>query len=212
MTLRKRSALGSIINDLRYRSKKTHNNKYEYQHDINTVVKRLEGYKKYQMQLAKENKLIKQKERRNLEKKFRRKVKKMIHTTKPVHNPYMNIHKNMLTGIDPKLLERYRYKNAYGLREFRHVKLPKSNYQIDAGQAWGALVKAWDGFYTARRFKDSKKTILYASAVQKFCDMLDLELPDFPTIGLSKTGYSSAKIMKEFYNSEEIIGDEELSP
>jgi hypothetical protein len=119
------------------------------------------------------------------------------------------MYKNMLTGIDPKLEERYRAKNAYSFVEFRHAKLPKANYIINAGQAWHGLKDAWIGYRTSLIHKDGR-SVMYASAIQKFSDLLDLEIPDFSAIGLSKEGYNAAKILKEFINPNEIVGDEPI--
>lgn len=197
--------LGSIISNY----KKGGNRKRHalYQTDINDIVKRLEGYDKYKKQIKKEKVAQKKRQERRAVKKLKKLLYNKIYTKKPVGNPYLHMYK--VARIDPNLLSKYQ-GNIYSLYEFRHLPLPKSNYTINAGQAWGALEKSFKGFYIAKRNHNPDLMVRYASATQKWAYMLEApRMPDFPDIGLSSLGFKHSKILKEFFEGfeNELTGD-----
>jgi hypothetical protein len=81
-----------------------------------------------------------------------------------------------------------------------------SSYMLDNGyysnQTWGALTKAWNGFYAARRLRITFDMIKYAKIIQRLEKELGEEVKDFPTLGLYYTGQA---IDDEELESDDII-------
>lgn len=81
-----------------------------------------------------------------------------------------------------------------------------SGYMLENGyysnQTWGALTKAWRGFYAARRLRITFDMINYAKIIQKLEKELGVEIKDFPTLGLY---YSGEALDDEESESDDII-------
>jgi hypothetical protein len=52
------------------------------------------------------------------------------------------------------------------------------------GETWGCLDKAWVGFRAAKRLENDKDMRLYASIIQRLEKELNIEVNDFPELGL----------------------------
>jgi hypothetical protein len=52
------------------------------------------------------------------------------------------------------------------------------------GETWGCLDKAWVGFMAAKRLENDKDMRLYASIIQRLEKELNIEVNDFPELGL----------------------------
>lgn len=81
-----------------------------------------------------------------------------------------------------------------------------SSYMLDNGyysnQTWGALTKAWRGFYAARRLRITFDMIKYAKIIQRLEKELGVEIKDFPTLGLY---YFGQALDDEELESDDII-------
>jgi hypothetical protein len=183
---RRKGSLGSLIASykLKYKYQKKRYDPSQ-QHDILKVIERLEGYKRYQKQIKQEKETQKKKNFRKLLKKVKRESYKKAYSIKPVNNPYVYMYTRHNIVPDPRLMTSYQSKNIYSMYEFRHLKLPKSGYNIMAGHAWGGLIKAWTGFKIAKREGNKERMRLYGSATQAFVNMLEIPMmPHFPELGL----------------------------
>lgn len=145
---------------------------YKYKHknkrknspaDILNVIDRLKKYKEYQIQIRSEVRKKEKKEHKKFLKKVRRESYRKAFKSKPITNPYIEVilqarrqGKHVL--IDPNLEKMYNSINLYTLFEFRSLRLPRSNYEVKAGQAWGGLIKAWKGFKISHRVGDDLYT------------------------------------------------------
>ncbi len=165
-----------------YNTKTTGNPVEQYQ--IKTIIDRLEQYRKYQQTIQRE----KSKRRQNEKKKAFTKIKRdsyrkaysSAHTTKPVSNPYKYLYEHHRIAIDPNLSNRYKSKPIYQFYEFRHLMLPKSDYEISAGQAWNGLKNSWRGYKISKDKKNKDNMKAYAFTTQRWADMLELPMiPDF---------------------------------
>lgn len=189
--------LGSFIASYKYKYKKKTGND---QHDVDAIIKRLEGYQKYKRQVRNEIDNYKRAQNNKFLKKLKKFSYQKAYSIKPVRNPYAELSRNFHTLPDPKLYERYKSKNIFAMHEFRHLKLPLSNNTITAGQGWHGLIKAWKGYKIAKHWQNDERMKTYASATQKYAHMLMLPtLPDFADIGLSSLGFNNAKALKEFF-------------
>ena len=109
-------------------------------------------------------------------------------------NPYVHLYNNYHIKPDPALATRINNNNLYALYEFRHLKLPKSDFRIMAGQAWGALIKSWKGYYIAKYQGNIQAQQIYAAVTQRWADMLELPyIPDFPDIGVTANAFNETK-------------------
>lgn len=61
-------------------------------------------------------------------------------------------------------------------------KILESGYT--AGQGWGCLDKAWNGFMRAKRLENYEDMKLYARIIQRVEKELKIEVNDFPGLGL----------------------------
>lgn len=179
--------LGSLIGEYR---KKANNNKFNNssfdQFNINSIVERLEGYREYQKAIKKEKKKAQDKKDKKLLKKIRRESYRKAFFKKAVHNPYIYMHEKHRIAIDPRLEQRYNSRPIYTFFEFRHLLLPRSDYEIKAGQAWDGLIKSWKGYKISKSLGKKVLTKRYAFTTQRWAWMLDLPLiPDFPECSLS---------------------------
>jgi hypothetical protein len=52
------------------------------------------------------------------------------------------------------------------------------------GETWGCLEKAWVGFRAAKRLDNDKDMKLYAIVIQRLEKELEIEVNDFPELGL----------------------------
>lgn len=179
--------------------------------DILNVINRLKQYKKYQAQIRKERKIKIQKK----EDKIRRKILKEVRREsfrqafadqlfKPVSNPYIDLiiqarREGKKVVVDPNLEKKYKSMNIYTLWEFRGLPLPRSDYEIKAGQAWGGLKKAWTGYKISKRLGSDLFQESYARATQNFAHLLELPMiPDFADLGASLEDF--LKMKKESSN------------
>ncbi len=71
-------------------------------------------------------------------------------------------------GFDP--LKYYRESHKY------HEQLPSGFFE---NQTWGALHKAWIGYYIARDKLEPDREIYYAKVIQKLQKELGLEVSEF---------------------------------
>ena len=69
------------------------------------------------------------------------------------------------------------------------------NRYTNEGPLWGGLHKAWIGYVIAKCQCDCEKMTKYAMAVQNFEGLLNIEINDFPELGLCASG--------DFNNKEE---------
>lgn len=193
-----RNGLGSIIASYNHHYKKSTSK--NHQHEISNIIKRLEGYKKYQDKVKAEKYEYNRGKTRKLLTKLKKASYKKAYSFKPVINPYVEMMKKLHTPPDPNLLTRYKTANIYSMYEFRHLKLPKSNNQLTAAQGWSGLIKAWKGYKISKHLEDGEKMKKYASATQRFAHILQVPyMPDFPDIGLSAMGFNNAKALKEYF-------------
>lgn len=200
--------LGSFIGEynFRYKKKKLGSDQY-YHDDLLTIKKRLEGYDRYRKQVAKERKAKETATKKKLEKKVLKKWNKYLYRYKPIQNPYVEMYKRLKDRVDPKLLEKYTTENIFTLYEFRHLALPRSDYTISAGQAWGGLIKAWRGYKTSVGTGNDEMAVRYASATQKWNYLLEVpNLPDFPHIGISAEGFKLPDLVSEIIYKYEKTG------
>jgi hypothetical protein len=61
-------------------------------------------------------------------------------------------------------------------------RILESGYTV--GQGWGCLNKAWNGFMRAKRLENYADMKLYASIIQRVEKELEIEVNDFPELGL----------------------------
>ena len=61
-------------------------------------------------------------------------------------------------------------------------RILKSGFTV--GETWGCLDKAWVGFRAAKRLENDKDLMLYASIIQRLEKELNIEVNDFPELGL----------------------------
>jgi hypothetical protein len=176
-----RSALGSIISDLKVKqNQRKDGGESDNQFSINNIIKRLEDYKKYQQTIQKEQRDKERKKIRKALKKIKKESFKRVYYRKPVINPYLHMYEKHHITVDPRLEERYNSRPLYSLFEFRHLHLPKSDYEIKAGQAWGGLINSWKGYKIAKDNEDRVLTKKYAFTTQRWAWMLELPMiPDF---------------------------------
>ena len=210
----KSRALGSVISSLKYKKRKgEYSKKKQSSHDIDVVIKRLEGYKKYKKQLYDQMYNVKRKKEQKLLKYIKKISYRKAFSYKPVSNPYIELYKNghrLPTPPDPNLMKQYKLSNIYAHHTFRHLPLPRSGYNVKAGQAWYGLSKAWKGYYISKRYMNEEHQKLYASAAQKWAFVLELDegIPNFEDIGLSNIGFLNARFLKEYvkgYENETIF-------
>lgn len=167
--------LGSLIS--KYKYKRGRNNISD--NDIDQVIARLEGYRKFKQKQKQERFVKKRSAERTLKRKLKKANYRKMYSYKAVNNPYISMYNKLRPNVDPKLLERYRSTNIYMLYEFRTLKLPRSGYALTAGKAWNGIINAWTGYKIAKRYKDPELELKYANAVQKFAYYL--EAPKMPS-------------------------------
>lgn len=188
------SALGTTIADYKYRYR---NKRKNCPSDILQVIDRLEKYKEYQKQVKKERNEYDSKQQKKILKRVRKESFKKAYSLKPVVNPYVellisNRQKNNRT-VDKNLEEKYKTKNIYEIYEFRHLKLPRSDYEIPAGHAWNGLIKSWLGFKIAKSNDDTDLMTNYAHATQKWTHMLELQyIPEFEELGVTLAKFENS--------------------
>jgi hypothetical protein len=66
-----------------------------------------------------------------------------------------------------------------------HPELVESGSGYSVGQTWGALKRCWRGYHIASKDDDYELMLLYAKRIQKLQFELDIEVADFPDLGLS---------------------------
>lgn len=168
--------LGSIISKYKYKRGRGQIS----DHDIDQIISRLEGYRKFKQKQKQERFVKKRSATRTLKRKLKKANYRKMYSYKAVNNPYISMYNKLRPSVDPKLLERYHSTNIYMLYEFRTLKLPRSGYTLTAGKAWHALTDAWTGYKIAKRYKDSDLELKYANAVQKFAYYLQVpKMPSF---------------------------------
>jgi hypothetical protein len=179
------NALGSLNGEYK---EKANNRKFTSTHDqfsILSIVERLEGYKKYQQQIRKEIKKKEDIKVKKLLKRIRKESFRKAYFRQPVLNPYIEMYEKHRIAVDPKLEARYNSRPLYTFYEFRHLHLPRSGYEIQAGQAWNGLIKSWKGYEISKSMKKKVLTKRYAFTTQRWAWMLDLPMiPDFPESSL----------------------------
>jgi hypothetical protein len=196
MNKRKTNSLGSTISSFKYKYK--HSSSINQQHDVLKIIERLEGYEKYRKQIENERVKKAQKQKTKTKKKIKSLVYQKVYSKRNVINPYVELHNKHHITPDIRLTSKLNSKNLYSIYEFRHLLLPKSNYQITAGHAWGALIKSWKGYYIAKHQGNLQAQQIYASVTQRWVDMLELPyIPDFPEIGVTSSAYQNSKNIKK---------------
>jgi hypothetical protein len=81
----------------------------------------------------------------------------------------------------------YRFnKNYYDTEKknecYNRDRILDSGFTV--GETWGCLEKAWVGFRAAKRLDNDKDMKLYASVIQRLEKELEIEVNDFPELGL----------------------------
>jgi hypothetical protein len=76
----------------------------------------------------------------------------------------------------------FRQKPQYNTLKVLHNSTFKSRRNIPE---WGALYKAWVAFTIAKNQYDYEKMRKYATVIRKFQRRLNIEISDFPDIGIS---------------------------
>ena len=146
---------------------------------------------------------MKKREDAKIIKKYKKEVFKKIFSPTPVSNPYIELilkerrEGKVLPTVDKNLIAKYYSTNMYCLHEFRHMPLPRSDYQIRAGQAWHGLKSAWTGYKISKDNNDDSQTKDYAKATQKWAHMLELPLvPEFDDIGITMKKFEQSLKLK----------------
>jgi hypothetical protein len=105
----------------------------------------------------------------------------------------------------PRNRLRKRKKGGLAIAQYKGVYPRQNSLKIyhsstvngyrNEGPLWGGLHKAWLGYVIAKSQLDFEKMTKYAIAVQKFERLLNVELNEFPELGLCASG--------DFNNKEE---------
>jgi hypothetical protein len=73
------------------------------------------------------------------------------------------------------------YPRHNSLRVYHPSFINRERYE---GSLWGGLHKAWLGYVIAKSQCDCEKMRKYATAIQKFERLLNIEINEFPELGL----------------------------
>jgi hypothetical protein len=176
-----KNALGSLISDYKYKYRTREFTNASDKHQILNIIDRLEQYDEYRKSI-KQQKSVKVRcaKAKALTRIKKESFRRVYFTPKGLDNPYVHMYEKHSIIVDPALEKRYKSKPIYMFHEFRQLMLPKSDYEISAGQAWCGLKKSWVGYKASKTEKNKGNMKTYAFVTQRWAYMLELPyIPDF---------------------------------
>jgi hypothetical protein len=194
-----KNVLGSFIADYKHKYRKKRNTNDSERHQILNIIDRLEKYDKYKKAVKRERSIrLRQQKNKAFTRIKKESFRRAYFNPKSIVNPYTYMYEKHSMAIDPNLEKRYKSKPIYMFVEFRYLMLPKSDYEISAGQAWGGLIKSWTGYRTSKFMKNKEDMKRYAFVTQRWADMLELPMiPDFDESSL-ESFLNSRKLLSSF--------------